>query len=165
MYVFEFTDNEIKIFNKKTKKLVIEKIPKDIIKNNKIYDFLKLTDKLNKIVYNYKIINTFFRIKIIILVFESITPTEEYLFKSLFVSFSNADVQLININNIFDNRHLFISGDNLYYNNKKIERISKGEYILIGNYDKYSSLKKKIEKNNITLLEYENSNTIIYEKV
>ena len=48
MFTFELTDNYILIYNHKTKEIIKEEIPYNIISNNKIYDYLKL----NKIIKN-----------------------------------------------------------------------------------------------------------------
>ena len=50
MYIFEFTDEEIKIFNKKKNILIKEKISSNIIVNNKLYDYLKLYNILLNII-------------------------------------------------------------------------------------------------------------------
>ncbi len=166
MYTFEFTDKEIKIYKTKKKILIKEMIPEKIIVNNKIYDYLKLVSILNKILVKYKIVNTLFRIHVKVLVFEKMSPSEIYLFKSAFKSITNAVVEIINVYRYFDSNYIFISGDTLYYGNKKLDNLKKGEYVLVGNSDNYESVRDYlIKKYKVKILEYENSNTIIYEKV
>ena len=41
MYILELTDEYILIYNKSKKSLIKESIPYNIIKDNKIYDYLK----------------------------------------------------------------------------------------------------------------------------
>lgn len=166
MYVFEFTDKEIIIYHQKKKILIKEIIPENIIVNNQIYDYLNLVRVLNYIVNKYKIINTIFRIKIKILLFEKKSPSEIYLIRKAFQEIGNFNIREINPTRYFDNDALFISGKNVYYKGNKIKKLPKGKYILIGNSDNYDEIKKHlINKYHIDLYEYENSNTIIYEKV
>ena len=166
MYIFEFTDEYIKLYNKKNNLLIKEPIPLNIIVNNKIYDYLKLINILNKIVNKYKVINSLFRIKIKILIFEKLTPSEYYLFKNTFKFTTNIIVELINVNKYFKNNYLIISGNLVYSNNKVLKKLYSKEYILIGNSDNFDLIKKNIEnKYKVNLLEYENSDTIIYEKI
>lgn len=166
MYIFEFTDKEIKIYNQKKKVLIKEMIPEKIIVDNKIYDYLKLVQVLNKIVSKYKIINTLFRINVKLLLFERMTPSEIYLYKSAFKSVSNIVVEVINVYRYFDSNYLFISGNIIYYDNKPLKYLKKGEYVLVGNSNDYDSIRLKLVKRfKINILEYENSDTIIYEKV
>ncbi len=166
MYTFEFTDKEIKIYKTKKKILIKEMIPEKIIVNNKIYDYLKLVSILNKILVKYKIVNTLFRIHVKVLVFEKMSPSEIYLFKNAFKSITNAVVEIINVYRYFDSNYIFISGETLYYGNKKLDNLKKGEYVLVGNSDNYENVRDYlIKKYKVKILEYENSNTIIYEKV
>ena len=166
MYTFEFTDKEIKIYKTKKNILIKEMIPEKIIVNNKIYDYLKLVSILNKILVKYKIVNTLFRIHVKVLVFEKMSPSEIYLFKNAFKSITNAVVEIINVYRYFDSNYIFISGETLYYGNKKLDNLKKGEYVLVGNSDNYENVRDYlIKKYKVKILEYENSNTIIYEKV
>jgi len=166
MYIFEFTDEEIKIFNKKKNILIKEKIPSNIIVNNKLYDYLKLYNILLNIINKYKLNNHLFKINIKVLIFEEISPSEIYLYKLLFKELSNYKVSIIYIKDYFPSNTIFISGKELYYHNKKLDKLKKDKYILVGNSDNFKDLKPSLEnKYNITLLEYEKCNTIIYEKV
>ncbi len=166
MFIFEFTDKEIIIYNKKKKSLIKELIPENIIVNNRVYDYLKLVNIINKIVNKYKVNNTLFRVNINILVFERLSPSNIYLLKNAFKSISNFKVEIINVSRYFDNNYIFISGDIIYYDNKVLKNIKNGSYILIGNSDHFQEYKKSLEKRyKIDILEYENSNTIIYEKI
>lgn len=120
--------------------------------------------------YKYKLTNTFFKTSFYILLFEKITPAEEYLFNRLFNFISNVSLSLIYATNLFNREnHIFISGNILYYNNNVLKKLSeKKEYILIGNsdlkiYEKYKEY--LIKKYKIQILTYENSNMIIYESI
>ena len=94
------------------------------------------------------------------------SPSEIYLFKNAFKSITNAVVEIINVYRYFDSNYIFISGETLYYGNKKLDNLKKGEYVLVGNSDNYESVRDYlIKKYKVKILEYENSNTIIYEKV
>lgn len=166
MYVFELTDKEIKIYNQKKKILIKEIIPERIIVDNKIYDYLKFVNVLNKILNKYNIINTLFKVHVKLLLFEKLTPSEVYLCKNAFKSISNVSVDVINIYRYFDDNYLFVSGNILYFENKPLKVLKKGEYILVGNSSDYNEIREQlINKYKIKLLEYENSDMIIYEKV
>ena len=124
MFTFELTDNYILIYNHKTKEIIKEEIPYNIISNNKIYDYLKLNKIIIDIINKYKLLNSLFKTKINILIFENKTPTEIYLLKNLFKNLSNININLIHVSSLFDNKHLFISGNKLYYQDKKVERLN-----------------------------------------
>ena len=166
MYLFEFTDRKINIYNLKKKILIEEAISPNIIKDNKVYDYLKLVSSLNKIVNKHNLINSLFRIKFKILIFERLSPSEIYLFKNLFNFTSNIIVEIVNVGKIFNENYIILSGDLIYYENRILKKIKKGEYILIGNSDNFNIIKNKLEKKyKIDCLEYENSRTYIYENV
>lgn len=166
MYIFEFTDKEIIIYNQKKKLLIKEIIPDKIIVNNKIYDYLKLINILNKIVNKYKVVNTLFRVNVKILLFEKMSPSEIYLYKNLFKNISNVIVEVINVYRYFDENYLFVSGDIIYFDNKPLKLLKKGKYVLVGNSNDYEIIRKKLmKKYKIEVFEFENSQTIIYEKV
>ena len=82
-FIFELTDDYINIYNKKTKELISVSINSNIIVKNRIYDYLKLIHILNDIVNKYKVINSIFKTKIVILNFEDSSPSENYLRKNL----------------------------------------------------------------------------------
>ncbi len=166
MFIFEFTDKEIKLYNQKKNILIKEIIPEKVILNNKIYDYLKLVNILGKIVNKYKIINTLFKVNVKVLLFEKVSPSEIYLYKNAFKSISNIGVEIINVYRYFDINYLFISGNIIYYDNKPLKNLKKGEYVLVGNSNDYDEIRNYlVKKYKINLLEYENSDTIIYEKV
>lgn len=163
MYTLELTDNSVIFYNQKTKKLIIEHIPSNVVVNNKIYDFEKLEKILKKIINKQNILNSFFKIKIKILIFEKYTPSDKYLALNLFKNFSNIKPKLIYPLNNYDKKHILISGNKTYHINKD-KLIPKEEYILIGyieNPDIISSIEQEL---NIKLIKYENSTTIIYEQ-
>ncbi len=97
MFTFELTDNYILIYNHKTKEIIKEEIPYNIISNNKIYDYLKLNKIIIDIINKYKLLNSLFKTKINILIFENKTPTEIYLLKNLFKNLSNINMNKINV--------------------------------------------------------------------
>jgi len=166
MYIFEFTDASIKIYNSKSKKLIKEDIPLGVIKDNKIYDYLKLLSILNKIVNKHKLINSLFRVKVKILIFEKMSPSEIYLFKYSFKFTSNVVTEIVNVSKLFKGNYLLVSGNIVYMNNKVLKKLKKCDYILIGNSDSFEDIKNSLEKKyQVRILEYENSDTIIYEKV
>ena len=100
MFTFELTDNYILIYNHKTKEIIKEEIPYNIISNNKIYDYLKLNKIIIDIINKYKLLNSLFKTKINILIFENKTPTEIYLLKNLFKNLSNININLMTANAI-----------------------------------------------------------------
>lgn len=167
MYVFEFTNKNIKIYNKKTKKLIIEPIPSKIIVDNQIYDFVKLNRILSKIVNKYKLINSFFRIKIKIIIFEILSPSNLFLFKNVFNNIANLDVEVVNIAQYFEDNTIFISGNRFYYQERSLKKLNNQySYYLVGNSEKLDENINYLENIfKIRIFTYENNNTIIYEKV
>ena len=166
MYTLELTDNYILIFNHKTNILSKEEIPCNIIINNKIYDFLKLNNIMYDIINKYKILNSLFKVKINILLFEKSSQSEIYLIKNLFKNISNLTVEIIHPCTYFDNNHLLTSGGKLYYQDKKVDKLLNKDYILVGYNEDYQKLKSQIlKKNNCKILEYENSYRTIFDKV
>lgn len=163
--IIELNDEYINIYNKKNKKIYIEKIPPKIIINNKIYDYLQLTKILEIIFNKHNFFNSFFKTKITIILFEKPSPSEIYLINNLFKNISNVILKIKFVNDFFESNHLIISGNIIYNNNKPIKRLNKNQnYILIGYYNDYECLISKLEKKyKINILFYENSNTIIYE--
>ena len=95
-FIFELTDDYINIYNKKTKELISVSINSNIIVKNRIYDYLKLVQILNDIVNKYKVINSIFKTKIVILNFEDSSPSENYLRKNLFKKIINVNAKIIN---------------------------------------------------------------------
>lgn len=166
MYTLELTDEYILIYNNKTKTLIKETIPYNIIKNNQIYDFIRLNKLLSKIIEKNKILNSFFKIKIRILIFEKKSPSEIYLVNKLFNSFLNINLELIYPSKYFDNNHILVSGKVLYLNNKILKNLKEREYIIIGYNEDYEKLQNNISKNyNILTYKYENSVSIIFDKI
>ena len=166
MYIFEFTDKEIRIYNKKKNQLYIETIPPNLIVNNKIYDYLQLVNLFTKILNKYKILNSIFRIKIKILIFENMSPSDIYLFKNLFKVISNVSIEIISVYSYFNDKTIFISGDKIYYKNKLLKNIEEGIFTLVGISEDFELVKERLEKKHkIKIFEYENNDTIIYEKV
>ena len=158
-FIFELTDDYINIHNKKTKELISVSINSNIIVKNRIYDYLKLVHILNDIVNKYKVINSIFKTKIVILNFEDSSPSENYLR-------INVNAKIINTFEILDDNHIFISGNYSYYKGKINYNLNKKKYIVVGNSPIKDNIKNDLKKNNkIKLLEYENSNTILYENI
>lgn len=164
MYILELTDKYINVYNKNKKELSKEYIKDNIIKNNHIYDYVGLIKELNDITKKLNLLNTFFKTKIIILAFEKLSPTDEYLLKNCFKNIANVDIKICNVSSLFNENYLFISGNYIFHNNKKIKKLNKGKYILVGNSDCYDDILKKLEnKFNVNILEHENSLNIIYD--
>ncbi len=166
MYVFEFTDKKIIIYDKKKSRLYEEIIPDNIFINNRLYDYKKFVLLLKNIVNKNKVINSIFRIKVKILLFEEISPSEIYLLEKSFLDIGNFNVSFVNVSRYFEDNYIFISGNNFYFHGKLLNRLVRGKYILVGYSSDYANIKNKlVRKYKIELFEYENSNTIIYEKV
>lgn len=166
MFIFEFTDEYIIIYNKKTKKIQKEEIPNNVIKKNKIYDFKKLLIIINKLVDKYQVINNLFKTKLYILTFFKSSPVDIYLYEQLFKNISNINLKIVNAKSLIDEKVILISGNYLYLNNEIIEinQIPNEQYILVGNSPHFNALKEKLNKT-LNLYEYENSDTILYETV
>lgn len=165
--IFELTDNYILIYNKKKKILKIENIPANIIKDNKIYDFQKLLIIMNKIFVKNKLNDSFFKTKIYVLIYEKLSPSEIFLIKSLFKNMNISYIKIVHASSILQNNIIFISGNNLYYKDQKLIFLKpKDNYILVGYNNNLNKIKEElIKKYKINILEYENSNTILFEKI
>lgn len=161
LFLFEFTDNYIIIYDKKQSKIIKEDIDQEIIVNNKIYDFKKLQILINRIVEKNKIINNIFKTNITFLLFEKMNPSEIYLYNHLFLNSTNINLQILYVNSLFKENIVLISGKKLYYNNHIISKNKiNNKWIIVGySLNNYHDL----FLNN--LVTYENSDTIIYEKV
>ena len=129
-FIFELTDDYINIYNKKTKELISVSINSNIIVKNRIYDYLKLVQILNDIVNKYKVINSIFKTKIVILNFEDSSPSENYLRKNLFKKIINVNAKIINTFETLDDNHIFISGNYSYYKGKTNYNLNKKKYIV-----------------------------------
>lgn len=165
MYIIELTDKYIIIYDKKNKKIYKEAIPYNVIVNNKIYDFIKLNKILYNIFIKHNYLSHIFKIKVNILSFEKITPSEKYLIKNLLNNLSNINIDIVYPSELFDDNHILISGNKLYLNNKELINPKNKEYIIAG-YNTTDEIINKIElEYNIKLLKYENSTKTIYEKV
>ena len=166
-FIFEFTDNYIYYYDKFKRILYEEKIPNDIVVLNKIYDYIKLSKIINNVLNKQKLLNNMKKNIIGILLFEKISPAEQYLYKLLFNNITNIDVKFIYVSNYFDKKHIFISGNLVYYEQELLNyNLNAGEYILIGNGFDINKIKSDLLiRMKINILLYENSNTIIYEKV
>ena len=166
-FIFEFTDNYIYYYDKFKRILYEEKIPKYIVVLNKIYDYIKLSKIINNVLNKQKLLNNMKKNIIGILLFEKISPAEQYLYKLLFNNITNIDVKFIYVSNYFDKKHIFISGNLVYYEQELLNyNLNAGEYILIGNGFDINKIKSDLLiRMKINILLYENSNTIIYEKV
>lgn len=165
--IFELTDKYILIYNKKNKCLNKEIMPDNIIKNNKIYDYQKLLIIINKICLKYKINESFFKTKIYVLIFEKLSPSEIFLIKSLFKNINNSNIKIVHATSLISDNVIFNSGEYLYYKDQKLNKINnKDTYILAGYCINIDKVKKSlIKKYKINILEYENSNTILFEKI
>ena len=93
MFTFELTDNYILIYNHKTKEIIKEEIPYNIISNNKIYDYLKLNKIIIDIINKYKLLNSLFKTKINILIFEN-KELRDLMDIKIFVD-TDADIRFI----------------------------------------------------------------------
>ena len=166
MYVLELTDEYILIYNKPKKLLIKESIPYNIIKDNKIYDYLKLNRIIEAIFTKHNLLNSLFKIKVNILTFEKLTPAETYLVKNIFRNISNTNLEIIHPWTMFNENHLLVSGNKIYYKNQVIKNLNKKEYILIGYNENYEKIINELEKNyDIKVFHYENSQKIIFETI
>lgn len=166
MYALELTDKYILLYNSKTNKLIKEPIPYNIIKDNKIYDIQRLNKTLLKIIDKHKVLNTFYKVNINILIYEKITPSESYIVKNILKNISNINLKIIHPSSYFDTTHLLISGEKIYNNNKEIKEYPKEEYILVGYTENYDKIINEIKtKNKTEIYKYENSKQIIFDKI
>ncbi|MCI7554530.1 MAG: hypothetical protein MST00_03780 [Tenericutes bacterium] len=112
----------------------------------------------------YHLGNGIFKVRINVLCFKKITPLERYLFISLFKNMNVLEVNFVNVKSLFEENMLFVSGKNLYDGNKKINIPTNGNFILAGmTYEIF--LDKLLNNKNVNIYVYENSKTILFEKI
>lgn len=166
MYIFELTDNYILIYNCRDKSLIREDIPLNIIRDNKIYDFLRLNGIIRFIVNKYKLLNSLFRVKIRVLLFERLSPSDVYLFRNIFRGISNVDVDIVHPFKFFDSSHILISGDRLYCCDRILNDVSSSCVVLVGYSDNYDGVLDFVaSKYGVKALRYENSKYLIFDKI
>lgn len=93
------------------------------------------------------------------------SPTDYYLYDSLFKYVSNISVKVIEASLILKKLDfLYVSGKYLYYNNNIVYNYSlpNKKYILVGYSNNINEIKENLKTK---YLELENSNTILYEEV
>ena len=135
-------------------------MPDNIIVNNHIYDYVRL----KKIVYNItsknNLVSSLFKVKYNILYFDKLKPCEVYLYNSLFDFISNVSIKFIDAFSLFDSDTVIVSGKVPYYRGKWFNK-KQGDFTLVG-----SGFKSIMEKYvNCKFYVYENSETILYEKI
>lgn len=135
-------------------------MPDNIIVNNHIYDYVRL----KKIVYNItsknNLVSSLFKVKYNILYFDKLKPCEVYLYNSLFNFISNVSIKFIDAFSLFDSDTVIVSGKVPYYRGKWFNK-KQGDFTLVG-----AGFKSIMEKYvNCKFYVYENSETILYEKI
>lgn len=177
IYTIKLTDFNIYIYNKKTKEFIKEKISNNIIKNNKIYNTEKAIKELNKIFSKYKINTNLFKTKIIFLISKALNPAELFCFKYVFNEITNINYKIVYEEECIKEKNEIIIWGNLIslpFNQKTLEitdnkdlkkYLKNKKCLLIGNSDNLEEVKEKIfEITSHSILEYENSDTIIFER-
>ena len=153
-----------------------QKLAKDIIKENKIYSINKAISALNDIFKMLKINNKMTKVKIIFLISKSLTPSEIFCFESVQKELLNTNSQ-----NIFEEElirepeEILIIEKSVYVKNllidiDKIDSNTKNKFqsskILVGISNDWNTSKKNLEnKIKKKLMEYENFQTILFERV
>ena len=176
IYTIKLTDKIIYIFHIKKKQLTEIEIKKNIIKENKVYDPKKLINLLNKILKENLINNKLFKTKIYLLLNKNLNPSENFCFKYVFNNILNINYKIIYEENLLKEKNeLILWEDYLYFKSKLININDKNaikkdlenkNYILIGNSSNWEKYKQSLEDNlKNEILEYENSHTILFERV
>ncbi len=160
IYVVKLTDENIYVYNKKTKKLYTKEIKKNIIKENKIYDISKIIKQLRIIFFKTK---GLLKPKVKVLISKHLSPAEKYLFKKTFSEIPNINYKLVTENKLLESKkEIIIWGDIIYLKKpiKITEEILKtlNRNIAIGISNTFDSIKNNFDY----IYEYENSDKILF---
>ena len=177
IYIIKLTDTVIYLYHQKNKCLITEDIPPNIIKNNRIYHVKKTIQTLEKIIKKNKMNNHLIRKNHIFLIDKSFSPVEIFALEYCLKALESIKYTLIKEETLIEERNALIIWQDLINIMEKaklinIKDISKEEgklkgknYILYGISDKFEEHKDYLSKVlEINLLEYENSDTILFER-
>jgi len=174
IYIIKLTDDKIYLYHQKTKNLVTENITKNIIKNNKVYHVKKTIKTLRAIIRKHKINNHILRKNHIFLIDKSFSPVEIFALEYCLKSLESIKYTLIKEETLVNDKNALIIWQNtlnvvekgIIININKVHNINlkANSYVLYGISEKLEDHKKRLSETlKINILEYENSETILFE--
>ena len=174
IHIIKLTDNNIYLYNKKKKKLITEPISSNIIKDCKIYNVKKIIKTLEEVIKRNKMNDGILKTNLKILINETITPAEKFTLEHVLSRLINVKYELISEESLINDKDILIMwSDNIYYQKSKanINEVKKStfsikkEIILVGMSDNFEKNKEILERVfKINIFEYENSDTILFER-
>ena len=154
-----FNDEKIYLKNEKTKKIIIEKINNNIIKNGKINNIEKFIKMYENLIKKYKLNNNIFGETIKIIVNPTYSSADTMLLKSIFEKFNYRKIIIENETKYYkiNNCNSFLNINNSYKILSMLDEYKKIKtYIIPNGYfeenDEFEFIKKKIENKDIYLL-------------
>ena len=154
-----FNDEKIYLKNEKTKKIIIEKINNNIIKNGKINNIEKFIKMYENLIKKYKLNNNIFGETIKIIVNPTYNSADTMLLKSIFEKFNYRKIIIENEAKYYkiNNCNSFLNINNSYKILSMLDEYKKIKTYLIPNgyfeeNDEFEFIKKKIENKDIYLL-------------
>ena len=154
-----FNDEKIYLKNKKIKKIIIEKINNNIIKNGKINNIEKFIKMYENLIKKYKLNNNIFGETIKIIVNPTYNSADTMLLKSIFEKFNYRKIIIENETKYYkiNNCNSFLNINNSYKILSMLDEYKKIKTYLIPNgyfeeNDEFEFIKKKIENKDIYLL-------------
>ncbi len=154
-----FNDEKIYLKNEKTKKIIIEKINNNIIKNGKINNIEKFIKMYENLIKKYKLNNNIFGETIKIIVNPTYNSADTMLLKSIFEKFNYRKIIIENETKYYkiNNCNSFLNINNSYKILSMLDEYKKIKTYLIPNgyfeeNDEFEFIKKKIENKDIYLL-------------
>lgn len=168
------TDDNIYFYQAKEQSLVKEPIMANIIHELKIYNVKKAIKLLETFFNKHKVNEGLLKTKIYIIVSKTFSPAELFLFEHIFKALMNIKAVIIFEEDLIKDKKEVIIWDN-YLNLIKQKRIINlaeineleiKDIILIGISEHYQKYKDDLTKKmKINILEYENSDTILFERI
>ena len=158
--------------------MIAHDITSNIIKDNKVYHVKKTIKMLESIIKKYRINNSIFRKKHIFLIDNSYTPVERFALEYCLKNLESIKYELVKEEDLLNEKNALVIWDeqinivekSKVINIKTISSLKKDlknkNYILIGCSDRFEEHKNKLSQLlEIEILEYENSDTILFDRV
>lgn len=135
-----------------------------------------MENSLNKILKENLINNKLFKTKIYLLLSKRTSPAELFCFEFVFNNLLNINYKIIYEETLLKEKNEIIMWEDYLYTDSKSysindkdlikKNLTSKNYILIGNSSNWDEYKTNLENNlGGKLLEYENSKTILFERV
>ena len=152
-------------------------MPEKTVKDNKVYDVKKLIRALELACQNKKVNARLLKSKVKVLVSGALSPAERFLFEYVFSALPNIKYELIKEESLLTEKSVVLMWDdylnivnkNFVFNIRDLDNIKIGktkEFILMGVSASYAENKALIiNKFKVRILEYENHETVLFERV